>query len=390
MIRTGRTASRTIQRPPWMNAKSYPQFLTLREQIARRANAKNLSARELHSLALLRFVQRHHSASFPTRPEFPPWNPKFPATQTRKIKIPGLERVTILLKDESLNPSGTHKSRMGWEVAREYAKMLERKLRTGREIPQMSIISAGNGAMAIGDMLAFFGGPKINALVDKNLSPQIIAQMERHNVIVFRTDLSKKELGSDEILKLTRNSHGIDLTRGKLAEEIARNYYDWLTFEILNAKPEYVIVPYGTGQLFDNILMHYNAQLRELKADPRLLAERMREGGLNLIGVAAPVGSVAEKLSAPFLSDSTKHEFKTTKRNIVTQMISQGILGEHSRIEEVEDKWFFEARKIARELKIRAEPSALAGLAWLLKHKKDIPKSRTLIVNTGRGIFAED
>ena len=383
--------AKRVQKPSWMHSKAFPRFLEFRERMKRRHNARNLSPQEFNSLAMLEFVQTNHSAFHPSRPEFPPWRPRFPATPTRKIILPGLESIEIFLKNENINPSGTHKGRMAWEVVREYNKMLRQKLRTGKDIPRMSIISSGSAATAIGDMLNFFGAPPVKALVDKGLPTRLIEKLREHNVEVYETDLSKKELNSDDILRLTKNSHGIDLTLGRLAQEMARDYYDWMTFEILNEKPDFVILPYGTGQLFDNILSHYNKQLKENKADQRLIAEKMREGGLNLIGVSAPVGSVADKLSAPFLPGSTKHEFRKQKRNIVTQMISQRILGEHSRIEELEDKWFFEAGKIAMQLKIRAEPSALAGIAWLLKHKTEIPKGkRVLIVNTGRGVFPED
>jgi hypothetical protein len=55
------------------------------------------------------------SESDPSKPEFPPDNPSFPATLTFKINVPGFENVW--LKDESVNKfSGTHKDRLAWEV----------------------------------------------------------------------------------------------------------------------------------------------------------------------------------------------------------------------------------------------------------------------------------
>jgi len=52
------------------------------------------------------------SENDPNRPEFPGDNPKFPATPTYKIKVPGFS--DVWLKDESHNPTGTHKDRMAW------------------------------------------------------------------------------------------------------------------------------------------------------------------------------------------------------------------------------------------------------------------------------------
>jgi len=54
------------------------------------------------------------SENDPNKPEFPPDNPKFPATPTFKIKFPNFSNVW--LKDESVNPTGTHKDRMAWEI----------------------------------------------------------------------------------------------------------------------------------------------------------------------------------------------------------------------------------------------------------------------------------
>lgn len=384
------TLKRTLPKLPEV-ASRLPGFRQFRENVRRKVDRKNLTQSELNSLALLDYVQRRHSAFFPSKPEFPPLRPRFPATPTKEIRVPGLENIRVLVKDESINPTGTHKDRLAWEVVREWHKQLRMKARTGKPVPRMSIISSGNAAIAIGDMLRTFGAPPIKVLGDERLDHKVIEKMKRHNVEVHTADLSRRVLTSDRILKLTRNGNGVDLTNGRLAQFLSRDYYDWMTFEILNEKPDFVVVPYGTGQLFENIFEHYDKQLKELRADPRLRAEKMREGGLNLVGIAAPAGSVADKLSAPYLPESSKVEFKKRKRNVITQLISEGVLGEHSRIEELEDRYFFDAARIAQQLKIKAEPSSLAGLAWLLKHKTEVPpKSRVLIVNTGKGVFPED
>ena len=63
------------------------------------------------------------SENDPNNPEFPSDNPKFPATPTYKIKVPGFNNVW--LKDESVNKySGTHKDRQAWEVVILYRNFL--------------------------------------------------------------------------------------------------------------------------------------------------------------------------------------------------------------------------------------------------------------------------
>src|SRR5450631_4162314 len=85
------------------------------------------------------------SENDPRKPEFPPDDPKFPATPTYKIKVPGFSN--IWLKDESVNKySGTHKDRLAWEVIILYRDFLIAK-KLGRfhgPLPVFSIISSGS------------------------------------------------------------------------------------------------------------------------------------------------------------------------------------------------------------------------------------------------------
>lgn len=43
----------------------------------------------------------------PNKPEFPPMNPHWPSTPIKKIEVPWFE--DVYLKDESVNPTWTHK-----------------------------------------------------------------------------------------------------------------------------------------------------------------------------------------------------------------------------------------------------------------------------------------
>src|ERR1700722_19113512 len=89
------------------------------------------------------------SENDPLKPEFPADDPKFPATPTYQINVPGFSNVW--LKDESLNPTGTHKDRMAWEIVVTYRDFLLAKKngQTSGPLPAMSIISSGSAAIAI-------------------------------------------------------------------------------------------------------------------------------------------------------------------------------------------------------------------------------------------------
>src|SRR3989344_5729525 len=87
------------------------------------------------------------SENNPNKPEFPADNPKFPATPTYKIKVPGF--ANVWLKDESYNPTGTHKDRMAWEIVVTYRDFLlaKKEGQIKRPLPSMSIISYGSAAI---------------------------------------------------------------------------------------------------------------------------------------------------------------------------------------------------------------------------------------------------
>ena len=89
------------------------------------------------------------SENDPKKPEFPADNPKFPATPTYRITVPGFSNVWF--KDESFNPTGTHKDRMAWEIIVTYRDSLLAKKRgqIKGKLPAMSIISSGSVALLI-------------------------------------------------------------------------------------------------------------------------------------------------------------------------------------------------------------------------------------------------
>ena len=111
------------------------------------------------------------SENNPNNPEFPPDKPKFPATPTYKIEVPGFSNVW--LKDESVNKySGTHKDRFAWEVVVLYRNfLLAKKLgQLKGKLPIFSIISSGSAAIAIGRMLKDYKLPKLKVLADLKIN----------------------------------------------------------------------------------------------------------------------------------------------------------------------------------------------------------------------------
>lgn len=74
---------------------------------------------------ILKLIPKAISGNGPAAPEFPADNPKFPATPTYQIQYKKFSQ--LFLKDESFNPTGTHKDRLAWELVCQYRHYLEAK-----------------------------------------------------------------------------------------------------------------------------------------------------------------------------------------------------------------------------------------------------------------------
>ncbi len=318
------------------------------------------------------------SENDPTRPEFPPDKPKFPATPTYKIKVP--EFSNVWLKDESVNPTGTHKDRMAWEMVVTYKNLLESKKR-GRidKLPQLSIISSGSAANAIQHLLKKYGLPNLKVVVDYRMKPEIKRKLEAIGCEIYETDLSSKVLLKEDILRLTNNKEGIDVT----SDDSLGPYdifYDWMSYEVLNSSPDYVFVPYGTGHLYENII---NVAVREVRAryhDPRFTGDVEKIRQCNFIGATTNnPDSKADKLYSPHLP------FVHFGTRWISLAIENGYIGRHSNVYVVQERFLDMAIEIAAKNKVTCEPSGIAGLALLFQMKELLPPdAKILIVNTGK------
>ncbi|KKT19691.1 MAG: hypothetical protein UW03_C0015G0067 [Candidatus Peregrinibacteria bacterium GW2011_GWA2_43_8] len=199
----------------------------------------------------------------PLRPEFPDEGPKFPATPTYKIEVPRFKYVW--LKDESFNPTGTHKDRMAWEMVVTYRDLLIAKKRgIIKKLPHLSIISSGSAANAIQTALRKYRLPNLKILVGYNIDKETKRNLKKIGCEIYETDLAKKPLNAEEILRLTNNPDGIDITSDESLDPDTR-FYDWLSYEILNNSPDYCFIPYGSGHLYENLL---NVSKRDVLSAP--------------------------------------------------------------------------------------------------------------------------
>ncbi len=315
----------------------------------------------------------------PLKPEFPPNKPSFPATPTFKIEVPGFSNVW--LKDESVNPTGTHKDRMAWEVIVLYRDFLLARQRNQVEedLPRFSIISAGSAAIAIQTMLKKYHLPDLSVLVNVNLNKTLFSALEKLGCNVYQYDLAKKPLTWRELLELTQNQNGFDLSSSDVFGQTT-TFYDWMSYEILNNSPDYCFMPFGTGNLFQNVLNITKKEVSSSNHDPRFSGsvEVLR----NCCFLGATVNdpkSKAEKLYAPhnpfsYYSDQWIHVFR-----------SAGYCNENSGVYNVKEQFIDEAMGLASSQGINTEYSGITGLALLLQMKNFVQKDKKiLIVNTGK------
>ena len=322
------------------------------------------------------------SENDPNKPEFPSDDPKFPATPTYKIEVPGF--LNVWIKDESQNPTGTHKDRMAWEIIVTYRDILltNKNGQAKTKLPQMSIISSGSAALAIQTQLKKYGLPNLKELMDYNANLEIIKKLEEIGCKVYKTDLIKKPLDYRAILQLTNNLNGFDITSNEALDPTNR-FYDWLSYEIINNSPDYCFIPFGTGNLYENILNINKKEITTNNHDPRFSGnvENLKE--CNFLGITTNnPKSIADKLYSPHLP------FVRYDEQWIKMYRYAGYCGKKSNVYLLKEKFLQSAMKIAENQKISCEPSGIVGLALMLQMRNTLPKDKKmLIINTGKSKF---
>ena len=318
------------------------------------------------------------SENNPNAPEFPPDSPKFPATPTYKIEVPGFRNVW--LKDESVNPTGTHKDRMAWEMVVTYKQfLLTKKKGLIEKIPVLSILSSGNAALAIQTMLRKYGLPDLHVLMDTHTDSKIVKELEHLGCKIYFEDLARKVFNWQEILTLTENPHGFDITSNEAYDPTVR-FYDWMSYETINNNADYVFVPFGTGQLYENIMNIVKRELGYRTRDPRFKGDEKILRACSFLGATTTNPKTqADKLYAPFLP------FAKYSEHWIRYYQGTGITGKMSAVYNIQESLLDQAIQIAETNDVKAEPSGIAGLALLLQLKSQLPThKKMLIVNTGK------
>lgn len=387
---------RAISGSPAQQRAAQRSTRSLRPSFSRKPSKNGSAARAVatkppsgHAPELKDLVDLYEGISVPSeddpqRPEFPPFSPRFPATPHYRIWFAPLGR-EITIKDESHNFTGSHKDRMAWEIVVYYRDLIEEVLDPNSKasvLPSASIISNGSAAIAIQVMLRCYGLPPLKVLIDRRTRPAIVDRLESAGCEVYKEDLSRKLLDSEDVLGLTDNENGFDVTSRKLVDPNRRTYYDWLAYEILNCGAKHIFIPVGTGDLFVNVLTVLREELVDNVNDRRLLGGERALEGLELYGATSDDRKTKmDKLFAhhrPTLQEAEQ---------VVREMRDADLCGSRSEIHFVSEDFVSEALDMARANKVHADESGIAGLSLLLQLHQDgvdFPSGEEiLVVNTG-------
>lgn len=139
-------------------------------------------------------------------------------------------------------------------------------------------------------------------------------------------------------------------------------------------------MPFGTGNLYENILNINKKEISNIKNDPRFKGNIKILKKCNFIGATVDniKSKAALKLYFPHLP------FKHCDEQWIRFYKNSGYCGKDSNIFYLKEKYLDQAIEIAKSNKIKCEPSGIAGLGILLQMKNKIPKnSKILIINTG-------
>jgi len=275
---------------------------------------------------------------------------KYKSGNTPLIKIERLCKrlglVNLFIKDESKNPFGTFKDRRSEYII---------KSGINEHINKFVIITSGNAGYSLAK---FAEGTNIKIInfVDRKIKKSIKNELKGVSYKVIEIDLSKKIWTPEEMMAIARENDT------EVVWDAIDGIYDYqkgyikIIEEIKNKKPNFIIVPVGSGEAFCGL---YEG-IKKFKLKTELIG----------VGVKAKWHSFADKLYTPW----TPYESKMR----AIQKEGHKII----RLNETEVKQMWKEFKNV----IDCEPSAAVVFSVFskIKFKKE---GKIILINSGKGLF---
>jgi len=248
----------------------------------------------------------------------------------------------LLIKDESKTPFGTFKDRRSEIVVK---KAMEDK------IDKIVLITSGNSGYSLGRFLENIDIKIVN-IIDKNLNISIKNTLKKFSNGVIEIDLSKKILKPEEVIGLAREDEEetiLDATNG------FHEAYEKIIEEIKKEKPDFIIVPVGSGEAFVGL---FNGIIK-FGLKTKLVG----------IGVKSRWQSYADKLHTPW----------TPYKSKIKTILEEG----HILIKLEED----EIKQVYDEFKdvVDCEPSSSVVFSVFRKLKFN-QEDKIILINSGKGL----
>lgn len=153
-----------------------------------------------------------------------------------------------------------------------------------------------------------------------------------------------------------------------------------MSYEIINSSPDYCFIPFGTGNLYENILNINKKEVTADEHDPRFRGNVEILKQCNFIGTTSNNPKTkADKLYSPHLP------FVHFDEQWIRMYKYAGFCGPESSVYLLKERNLDEAMNIATRQGVNCEYSGIAGLAMMLQMRNQLPKNKKmLIVNTGK------
>ena len=264
-----------------------------------------------------------------------------PLIRIKKLyKIFGLKNLYI--KDESRNPFGTYKDRRSELIIREALR---------KKLDKLIIITSGNSGYSLA-RCAEDTPLKVICVIDKNDKNSIKSKLKRCSYMVLETDLLKKKINPIDLIKEIRENE-----REKI-KDVSNGFhsaYINIIREIKDEKPDYIIVPVGSGECFYGL---YKG-IKRYKLKTKLIG----------IGVKNKKESFADKLPTIWTPYQSNLNNLCKKGHKIIRLNEREIKIAYNKFKKL----------------INCEPSSAVALGVLYKIKFN-KEDKIIIINSGRGV----
>jgi threonine synthase len=305
------------------------------------------------------------------------WFPEVPVGNT-PLRKPHLLRENLglpnlLIKDDTVNPTGSYKDRASWLVAA-FAKKWG--------IQNITVASTGNAASSMAGIGAA-AGLNVTIFVPENVPKAKLIQSLQYGARVI---LVKGSYDRAFQLSMQYKPEGDSINRNTGFNPLTIEGKKTVAFELchqLKSTPDYIFVPAGDAVVLSGVLKGYKdlQKLEWIGKLPKIIAVQAEHS--DALTRAFEKGHFEEPVAARTIADSISVDVPANGYYALRELKAAG--GDCVR---VSDKDILEAQRLLSSTAgLFVEPSSAASLAGLLKMKNQIPKNVAIVIMaTGNGL----